>query len=131
MAYISERQYNARMEEIQRMNKSKEREAQLKKERDKYAFKLKMPSTSKIVLFVSLLICIQIIFFCENIMVELSDTSALYVLLGIPAAMAPIIWAYYSKSKAENTEGGIVYQTAMMQAQNDSYTETDAESSAG
>lgn len=131
MAYISERQYNARMEEIQRMNKSKEREAQLKKERDKYAFKLKMPSTSKIVLFVSLLICIQIIFFCENIMVELSDTSALYVLLGIPAAMAPIIWAYYSKSKAENTEGGIVYQTAMMQAQNDSYTETDTESSAG
>ena len=46
-------------------------------------------------------------------MVELKDTSALYVLLGIPAAMAPIIWAYFSKAKAENTKNGIVYETAM------------------
>ena len=27
--------------------------------------------------------------------------------------IAPVIFGYYSKSKAENTEGGIVYETAM------------------
>nr|DAZ82163.1 MAG TPA: hypothetical protein [Caudoviricetes sp.] len=113
MNYISDRDYNAQMKAIKRMNQSKEREMKLRKEREKYGFKLKMPSTSKIVLFVSLVICLQIVFFCERLMVELKDTSALYVLLGIPATMAPIIWAYFSKSKAENTKNGIVYETAM------------------
>lgn len=113
MNYISDRDYNAQMKAIKRMNQSKEREMKLRKEREKYGFKFKMPSTSKIVLFVSLIICLQIIFFCERLMVELKDTSALYVLLGIPAAMAPIIWAYFSKAKAENTKNGIVYETAM------------------
>ena len=113
MNYISDRDYNAQMKAIKRMNQSKEREMKLRKEREKYSFKLKMPSTSKIVLFVSLVLCLQIVFFCERLMVELKDTSALYVLLGIPAAMAPIIWAYFSKAKAENTKNGIVYETAM------------------
>lgn len=113
MNYISDRDYNAQMKAIKRMNQSKEREIKLREEREKYSFKFKMPSTSKIVLFVSLIICLQIIFFCERLMVELQDTSALYVLLGIPAAMAPIIWAYFSKAKAENTKNGIVYETAM------------------
>lgn len=113
MNYISDRDYNAQMKAIKRMNQSKEREMKLREEREKYSFKFKMPSTSKIVLFVSLIICLQIIFFCERLMVELKDTSALYVLLGIPAAMTPIIWAYFSKAKAENTKNGIVYETAM------------------
>lgn len=113
MSYISEREYKSRMKSIQEENKSKERELNLKKESEKYKRKFKLPSTSKIVLFVSILVCLQIIYFCENIMTESGDTSALYVLIGIPATMAPIIWAYYGKSKAENTVGGIVYETAM------------------
>lgn len=113
MNYISEREYEAQMRRLKKINESREREKKLKEERYKYGFRFKMPSTSKIVLFVSLVICLQIIFFCERLMVELKDTSALYVLLGIPAAMAPIIWAYFSKAKAENTKNGIVYETAM------------------
>lgn len=113
MSYISEREYEAQMRRLKKINESREREKKLKEERYKYGFRFKMPSTSKIVLFVSLVICLQIIFFCERLMVELKDTSALYVLLGIPAAMAPIIWAYFSKAKAENTKNGIVYETAM------------------
>lgn len=113
MNYISEREYEAQMRRLKKINESREREKKLKEERYKYGFRFKMPSTSKIVLFVSLVICLQIVFFCERLMVELKDTSALYVLLGIPAAMAPIIWAYFSKSKAENTKNGIVYETAM------------------
>ncbi|MZT65214.1 hypothetical protein GT674_04240 [Blautia sp. BIOML-A1] len=40
----------------------------------------------------------------------ISDSDAL---LGIVASLAPVIFGYYSKSRAENTEGGIVYETAM------------------
>lgn len=113
MNYISEREYEAQMRRLKKINESREREKKLKEERDKYGFKFKMPSTSKIVLFISLLLCLQIVFFCEQIMVDLQDTSALYVLIGIPAAMAPIVFSYFSKSKAENTEGGIIFETAM------------------
>lgn len=68
-----------------------------------------------------ILLCVQIVVFCEYAMMTLYDASSLYVLIGIPAALAPIIWGYYSKSKAENTVGGIVYDTAMaeMQMQNE------------
>lgn len=65
-----------------------------------------------------ILLCVQIVAFCEYAMMTLCDTSALYVLIGIPAALAPIIWGYYSKSKAENTAGGIVYDTAMAEILN-------------
>lgn len=129
MSYISERQYASEMKAIQEKNKSKERELKLEKERNKYRFKFKMPSTSKIVLFASILICLQIIFFCESVMIELGDTSALYVLIGIPATMAPIIWAYYAKSKAENTSGGIVYETAMHNAESEQNDEAISENS--
>lgn len=41
------------------------------------------------------------------------DTSFLYVLAGIPATLVPTILGYYSKSKSENTAGGIVFETAV------------------
>ena len=44
---------------------------------------------------------------------RLCDLSQAYALLGIVASLAPVIFGYYSKSRAENTEGGIVYETAM------------------
>lgn len=113
MSYMSEREYNARMARIQRENESKERELNLEKERKKYAFKFKMPSTSKIVLFVVFVLCIQILFFCERIMEETGDLSALYVLIGVPVSLVPICLGYYWKSRAENTAGGIVYEAAM------------------
>lgn len=130
MSYISERQYASEMKAIQQMNASREREIKLEKERNKYRFKFKMPSTSKIILFASILMCLQIIFFCENIMMELGDTSALYVLIGIPATMVPIIWAYYAKSKAENTAGGIVYETAMNNTATEQHVEATSEEAA-
>lgn len=70
-------------------------------------------STSKLILLGMILLCLQIVFFCEYAMLTLGDTSAMYVLIGIPAALAPIIWGYYGKSKAENVAGGIVYESAM------------------
>lgn len=70
------------------------------------------PSTSKMVLWACVVICFQIILWAEYEMHRLGDISQAYVVIGIAAALIPVIWAYYSKSKAENTKGGIVYDTA-------------------
>lgn len=121
MKYISEKEFNFRMKEIQKENLSKERARKLKEEKQKGKSKRKIPSTSKLILLGMILLCVQIVIFCEYAMMTLYDASSLYVLIGIPVALAPIIWGYYSKSKAENTVGGIVYDTAMaeMQMQNE------------
>lgn len=113
MRDISEKEFNFRMQEIQRENLSKERARKLKEEKRKGKSKRRPPSTSKLILLGMILLCVQIVIFCEYAMMTLYDASSLYVLIGIPAALAPIIWGYYSKSKAENTVGGIVYDTAM------------------
>lgn len=112
--HVTEEEYKARMKKIKNKNASKERKRKLKEENNKYKAKRKLPSTSKIVLFAVFLLCIEIIIFCEYAMISLSDTSAMYVLIGVPTTLVPTIIAYYSKSKAENTTGGITYQMAML-----------------
>ena len=115
MRFVSEKEYEARMKKIKDNNASKERKRKLKEEKRKNIPKLKLPSTSKLILIGAVLLCLEIVIFCEYIMITIGDTSAMYVLIGIPATLIPIIWGYYSKSKAENTHGGIVYDMAMMQ----------------
>ena len=119
MGYMSEEKFQYRLKKIQKINLEKERKEKLKEEKLKYKPKRKWPSTSKLVLFGSILLCLEIIIFCEYMMIYTSDTSSMYVLIGIPATLVPIIWGYYSKSRAENTIGGIVYDTAMWDKQND------------
>lgn len=55
---------------------------------------------------------------------RLCDLSQAYALLGIVASLAPVIFGYYSKSKAENTEGGIVYETVMKEQETASNSES-------
>lgn len=117
MKHISEKEFDFRMKEIQKENLSRERARKLKEEKKKSKPKRKLPSTSKLILLGMILLCVQIVIFCEYAMMTLYDASSLYVLIGIPAALSPIIWGYYSKAKAENTEGGIRYMTAMAEMQ--------------
>lgn len=118
MGYMSEKEYEKKMTMLKLCNESRERKRKLKEEKKKYSPKLKLPSTSKLILLGAVLLCLQIVIFCEYVMLELGDTSAMYVLVGIPATLIPVIWGYYSKSKAENTKGGITYDMAMMQYEN-------------
>lgn len=111
--YISEKDFNFQMKEIQKRNLSLERKRKLDEERRKGRTEPKMPSASKMVLLGVIVLCVQIVIFCEYAMLTLGDASSMYVLIGIPAALAPIVWGYYSKSKAENVAGGIVYESAM------------------
>lgn len=87
--------------------------------------KLKLPSTSK--LFTILVICImlEIIIFSEWFMANTGDASALYVLIGIGATMSTTLWGYFIKSKAENTVGGIKYETIIQELNNKENSEDE------
>lgn len=118
MGYLSEKEYATRLKRVQMDNESKERKRKLREEKNKFRPKIKLPSTSKLVLLVVILLCLEIVFFCQYVMIEFGDTSALYTLIGIPVTLVPTIWGYYSKSKAENTAGGITYDMAMAEMNN-------------
>jgi hypothetical protein len=117
--HITEQDYERRMERIRLENKEREYRYNLREERKKGRIKHKHPSTSKLVLAGMILLCVQIIFFCEYAIVALNDASAMYALIGVPAALSSTVWGYFSKSRAENTAGGIVYDTAMANIQCD------------
>lgn len=115
MKYLTNEQYSSQMKALKVRNQQKEKKRKLKEEKNKYKPKLKLPTTSKLLLIGAVLLCLEIVIFCEYVMVKLQDTSAMYVLIGIPASLIPIILGYFYKSKAENTSGGIIYETAMSQ----------------
>lgn len=113
MAYMSENAYKEKLATIQRNNDSIERKRSLRAERRKHLPKIKKPSTSKLLLWTAVSLCIEIIVFCEVAFVMTRDTSFLYALIGVPTTLVPTICSYYNKSKCENTAGGIVFETAM------------------
>ena len=115
MRYLTDSQYQNQMKKIQMKNKQKERRRKLRDEKNKYKPKFKLPTTRKLLLIGAVLLCLEIVIFCEYVMVKLQDSSSMYVLIGIPASLIPIILGYFYKSKAENTSGGIVFETAMSQ----------------
>ena len=75
----------------------------------------KKPAWSKVIMVVMVIICLEIIIYTEVVMWTRYDLTALYALVGVAASLAAAIWAYCEKSKAENTTGGIVYDSAMKQ----------------
>lgn len=85
--------------------------------------KIKKPSTSKVLLWAVVLLCVEIIAFCEIAFVMTLDTSFLYALIGVPTTLVPTICSYYNKSKCENMAGGIVFETAMQKNETDGFDE--------
>lgn len=125
---LTQEEFEKKLAEIQEKNKQKEYRRLLREERKKSRTKFKLPSTSKLILLVAFLLCLEIIIFCEYMMVKTGDLSSLYAMIGIASALIPLCLGYYFKSKAENTAGGITYDMAMLEAnQNLNYEEsTDA-----
>lgn len=111
MFEMTEREYKQKLKRVEEHNKSYERKQALKAARVQK--EIKLPTTSKIVLFSMIILCVEIVVFAEYAMLAMKNMSAMYALIGIPVALTPTIWGYYSKSKAENTKGGIKYETAM------------------
>ena len=125
---LTQKEFEKKLAEIQEKNKQKEYRKLLREERKKSRTKIKLPSTSKLILLVAFLLCLEIIIFCEYMMIKTGDLSSLYSMIGVASALIPLCLGYYFKSKAENTAGGITYDMAMLEAnQNLNYEEsTDA-----
>lgn len=117
MNYMTEREYNIKLEKVKAKNDSKLFKAKLKAERNKYKKKKKLPATSKLVLLGVFLVCIEILIFAQFAMIKLRDISAMYTLIGVPVTLVPVTLGYYWKSKSENTASGITYETTMYELQ--------------
>lgn len=123
-SYLSEEEYKAKYEAIKAENASKERKRKLKEEKKKSRFKrktvkppkvklFKKVSTSKLLMYGLIFLCLEIVIFCQYAIIVLQDASAMIALIGIPATLVTAMLGYFSKSKKENSAGGIVYETAM------------------
>ena len=109
--FMSQEEYQRQLVNIRKKNESKNRKRQLKREKNKYK---KQSSTSKVLLLAIVFLCFEIVLFSEYIMIYLKDTSALYTLIGAPVTLIPISLGYYYKSMRENTKNGIIYETALL-----------------
>ena len=114
---MTTKEYERQLEKIKLKNRQLEMKRNLRKERMKGLphFNFKKPATSKVALFLTIFITFQIVLFVEYVMLKYGDFSAAYALIGIPATLAPSIISYMNKSKAENSVGGITYDSAMAQ----------------
>ena len=113
MGYMTKAEFTKKLDKIQRDNIDKKLKQRLEEEKNKYKKNKKLPSTSKLILIGAVILCLQIIIFCEYMMWKTGDLSAMYVLIGIAASLVATIISYYNKARHENTSGGIVYETAM------------------
>ena len=106
------------------------REEYRQQEEDAKQKKRKKIPYSKIVMGLLFVLAIQIVAFSEIMMYRTGNLSALYALIGISASLTAGYFGYLSHSKAENTKGGIVYDSAMaemgMQEESEYSGEDDA-----
>lgn len=117
MVYMTKNQFDSELAKLQRRNESIERRRKLREERMKYWPKFVLPSTSKIVLIVSAILCVEILIFCQYMIVVTGDTNALYAMVGALFSFMAVVLGYFIKSTKENTEGGITFEAAMAQIQ--------------
>lgn len=113
MIYMTKSQFDSKLAKAKRRNETIEYKRKLREERMKYWPKFILPSTSKIVLIVAAILCVEILFFCQYMIVRTGDTNALYAMVGTIATLASVILGYFVKSTKQNTVGGITYETAM------------------
>ena len=127
MVYMTKGQYDAKLAKLQKRNESIERKRRLREERMKYFPKFVLPSTSKVVLIVSAILCLEILIFCQYMIVKTGDTNALYAMVGAVFGFMGIVLGYFVKSTKQNTIGGITYETAMANIQPPSINNTSEE----
>lgn len=121
---MTEQEYKQKEEKIKQRNKDIQQKQKLHRMKKSRFPKFKKPSTSKIVLFIVFIICIQILWFSEHMAIVTGDTSYMYALIGVPCALIPTVLGYFHKSKCENVQGGITYDMAMSQVNDDDYSST-------
>jgi hypothetical protein len=66
-----------------------------------------------LVLTVSAILCLEVLIFCQYMIVITGDTNALYTMVGALFSFMGIVLGYFVKSTKQNTSGGITFETAM------------------
>lgn len=113
IVYMTKSQFDSEMAKAKRRNETIEYRRRLREERMKHWPKFVLPSTSKIVLIVAAVLCVEILFFCQYMILLTGDTNALYAMVGTIATLASVVLGYFVKSTRENTKNGITFETAM------------------
>ena len=103
MIYMTKSQFDVKIAKAKRRNETIEYKRRLREERMKYWPKFVLPSTSKIVLIVAAILCVEILFFCQWMIVKTGDTNALYAMVGVITALSSIVIGYFVKSTKQNT----------------------------
>lgn len=115
---MTSREYELELKKIKAKNRQIEMKRNLRAAKVK-RFNLKKPNTSKLIVFVVFAICLQILWFSEHMISLTGDTSYMYALIGIPAALIPTVISYFNKSKIENTsDSGFIYEARMAELNN-------------
>lgn len=110
---MTKSQFDSKMAKAKRRNESIEYKRRLREERMKYWPKFVLPSTSKIVLFISSVLCLETLIFCQYMIIVTGDTNALYAMVGALFTYMGVVLGYYVKSTKQNTRDGITFETAM------------------
>lgn len=119
MNYITEEQFQKEMKKEILKNKSRERGRKLKEEREKYKKHFKLPSTSKLIAVYLFVILNVVLIFAMVSMWKFADLSYLGVLITDVVAQILTYFIYAKKATLENTVGGITYDIAMKNQNND------------
>lgn len=104
---MTKKEYERQLEKIKLKNRQLEMKRNLRKERMKGLphFNFKKPRTSKMVVWTVIGMCIQILLFSEYMAVKTRDTSFMYSLVAIPAALLPTVLSYMKNSRIEHQMG--------------------------
>ena len=124
--YLTKQEYELELKKIKEKNQQIKMKQNLKAAKVK-RFNLKKPNTSKLIVFVVFAICLQILWFSEHMISLTGDTSYMYALIGIPAALIPTVISYFNKAKIENTsDSGYVYEARMAELNNQDTSDDEA-----
>lgn len=123
---MTKQEYELELKKIKEKNQQIKMRQNLKAAKIK-RFQFKKPNTSKLIVFVVFAICLQILWFSEHMISLTGDTSYMYALIGIPAALIPTVISYFNKAKIENTsDSGYVYEARMAELNNQGTSDDEA-----
>lgn len=115
MKYLSQREYERKLKEVQRENESIDRYNRLKEEKRKVSIDIKKPTTDKLIAIYLFIILNVILVYSMISMWNFADLSCLGVLITDIAGQVITYYIYAKKATAQNTKGGITYDMAMLE----------------
>lgn len=115
MKYLTQREYERKLREIQRENESIERYNKLRQEKRNIQSGIKKPSTDKLIATYLFIILNVVLIYAMLAMWHFADLSYLGVLITDIAGQVITYYIYAKKATAQNTKGGITYDLAMLE----------------